>query len=75
MLPKRSIIQYIIYINFFHPIGSLGAKLPREKCPVGAKLSGAKRLGQKMDSGRNVPESFEVYGYQIEKGTDFYSVL
>ena len=58
MLPKRSIILYLMYINFYINAaptlqGNLGAKCPGAKHPVGAKRPGAKRSGGETFRGGN----------------------
>ena len=72
MLPKQSIIQYVIYINFYINALTLklggetssrskcpaGAKGPEAKCPVGAKQPdlGANRRGETSRRGNGSGE-------------------
>ena len=58
MLPKWSIIQYKIYINFYvnvppSPTEILGAKRPAQQ--PRQNIQGVKRQGEEMDLVQNLP--------------------
>ena len=80
MLPKQSIIQYIMYINFYinaphQPIEIWGRNVQGAKRPIGAKRPGAKRPGAKCPGGESSrggngfgtkrPGTREVFGTQF----------